>query len=1562
MWAEEVFYTLSAVQSTGNTAYADYYDVTINGVKWNVPGNQNFSGYWRIGGKSLSNTERVLSSKDKIESAISRIKVSHNGISNANLTVSSVKLDVASDAKFSNIIETKSLTPSFSQGTAGNFTFEATGGTWPTDSYYRITFIESNSKTSNYGVDFQKAEFYKGEDVADTRTAVNMTDFSAVSTTLIKGETTSTSVTNDQNSWTAAYTYESSNTSVATISNTGVITAVAKGTAKITATLNIANDDATWKKGATSSMSFDITVNNPSHNYTFISNNIEVCSGTCEEGSVITFPAENPSIDDVVFIGWAEAEISGTQDNAPDLVTSKNMGSADANFYAVFATADSQLGEPENKNLSFSLGSTMPTGWTKTASNAATGYLRLKTGEYAQADLEVAGIIPAGKILCSDNMDVVVSVGTYGSWTGTTKSVKITIDLLDANENVLATNYKTFSSLTSSESAEKSAISVTKPSDPTLIKYLRVTASDHNGGNEIRLKYVKPTYEICDNVSFTDYCTTVSSKATATLNIADADKNVALGYNGTKDVTISVNEAEYDGTLTVASSNEEVATVTYEGTTATIKYVGEGEAYISVTASSTANYYAINAPQAIKVTTTDDRSVAEVTINPETISVDNGSSADYSVTTAYNGTISVASDKPGVATVSYSEGKVTVEGKSVGTATLTISGEGNANYKPFSKEFAITVNKVVPVGIKNLRTQITGTSSSKSNYEAKLVNAVVTYVNGSNAYIEDGEAGILIYKSSHGFTAGDVLNGVVSGQGYVYNGLKELTSITGFTKTTDGEIPCTEVTLETIAANMQAWESRRVIVKDLTITEAMDAVTSRYGKVSQNSTEFNVYEKTSGCAGEKLAGENQVVASMICYPQDYNGVNTLSIWQESDINLIERADAQVVFNLEAGTGTNENPVAFTIGEDNTFPTAVVKDSEGNEIAGATVTYSTGNDAFISVDAETGVVTLKKYASKSSKVHVTATFSGNAGYKSATADYYLTIAKGQPVISFAQPNVEVALDGTANLAAIVDAKYGSLAVTYISSNPEVASFANENNPTLNLNAEGTTTISAKTVTNDAWNQSESVSYTLTVTAPVAGYAYVTLDACGNDVEGYTEPIKVVKGRTVMLPAATTTKNEYTFLGWTSKEVTKTTAAPALVANNYVADADVTLYPVFSMEEGDGSSDTEIGWILKGLNELDLTSTVLIISTSGSTSRILSADQGSTGYFTGRDITVENGIVTSDAPANSDWIISKEGDNYSFKSNNNGYLYNKGCSYSNYERWALSANGEKTYSMESLGGSPYNHSGSYVYLDDKTWNMTTDASFSKIQFFQFDEYDVPGSTITYYVSRTMNVLELDENATEIAEIYDEYDKVIVHRTIKAGNWNTLCLPFAMTPTQIAENFGADAEVKILTGLTVNGDSYSMQFSDCDEIGAGLPCMIRVSKAISTITVEGTVEVDTIENSEDRASDSSNDNKVTFVGNYAKITVPMNEGNYIINSNKFYFVNSEVTNKGFRGYFNLFSLDGSNSNKMLSFDFDGTITNIDNINIEGLDDNIFDLQGRRVQRLQKGVNIVNGRKVIR
>ena len=171
----------------------------------------------------------------------------------------------------------------------------------------------------------------------DSRTAVNLSSFAATQSTLVVGNTTTTTVTNNQDGWTVAYTYSSDDESVATVSSSGIITAVAKGTANITVALNVDPKDATYKAGATNSISIPITVKNPSHTVTFSVNGNTSRTALVEEGEDVPFPTEIDDIDSKKFVGWYSSSYANAT-IAPTFITSAIMGDADVTYYAVFAS------------------------------------------------------------------------------------------------------------------------------------------------------------------------------------------------------------------------------------------------------------------------------------------------------------------------------------------------------------------------------------------------------------------------------------------------------------------------------------------------------------------------------------------------------------------------------------------------------------------------------------------------------------------------------------------------------------------------------------------------------------------------------------------------------------------------------------------------------------------------------------------------------------------------------------------------------------------------------------------------------------------------------------------------------------------------------------------------------------------------------------------------------------------------------------------------------------------------------------------------------------------------
>ena len=216
-----------------------------------------------------------------------------------------------------------------------------------------------------------------------------------------------------------------------------------------------------------------------------------------------------------------------------------------------------------------------------------------------------------------------------------------------------------------------------------------------------------------------------------------------------------------------------------------------------------------------------------------------------------------------------------------------------------------------------------------------------------------------------------------------------------------------------------------------------------------------------------------------------------------------------------------------------------------------------------------------------------------------------------------------------------------------------------------------------------------------------------------------------------------------------------------------------------------------------------------------------------------------------------------------------------------------------------------------------------------------------------------LTLNESDQRIIKYNGNAKSITLNRPLKANTWNTFCVPFNMTESQIAEKLGTGAEVKELTAATeVTEGNYSLTFSKAASIEAGKPYIVKVATAVDKIELSATsnsIPVNT------KGETSATADIVTFQGVYTSGMAPMDS--YIISGNKFYFVDSNVTLKGFRGYF---TVAADSPVKALSFDFEDDPTGIESINAD-TDSEIYNLAGQRLSKAQRGVNIIDGKKVM-
>lgn len=254
----------------------------------------------------------------------------------------------------------------------------------------------------------------------------------------------------------------------------------------------------------------------------------------------------------------------------------------------------------------------------------------------------------------------------------------------------------------------------------------------------------------------------------------------------------------------------------------------------------------------------------------------------------------------------------------------------------------------------------------------------------------------------------------------------------------------------------------------------------------------------------------------------------------------------------------------------------------------------------------------------------------------------------------------------------------------------------------------------------------------------------------------------------------------------------------------------------------------------------------------------------------------------------------------------------------------------------------------------------------------EYD----DVTFNITIVENRIPLDENSTT-APAAAENVNILVKRTIIAGNWSTLCLPFSMTAEQVEKAFGPDVELADYTGWTWTEDeddnkkSITIQFTSCNTITENKPLIIKTSADISEFTLDG-VTINPADAEIEIKESVDNKRKGTMVGTYVANT-KVDEDCLFLSGNNFYYSTGNTKMKAFRAYFDLYyTLDEpykssvSASNVKISVDGEEA-TAIDGMNFQRVVEGVYDLSGRKIQlengdlnKLQKGVYIIDGKKV--
>ena len=600
------------------------------------------------------------------------------------------------------------------------------------------------------------------------------------------------------------------------------------------------------------------------------------------------------------------------------------------------------------------------------------------------------------------------------TWGSTTKTANITITVNEATAYTVTFNAGTGTCGTSSLTEAAGLAGVELPTATIGVTGWSFAgwATAATGNTEVAptLYTAGSTYHPTDNCtlyavySFSEVSTTTYKRATSVSDITSADK-IVIAYNDGKVLNTSINMSttlvETSGKVTPASN----AIFTLEGNntdgytltngTSTIGATGNGTS-LTIALSSTNNLWAFSAStygsnhfnvnnkvtsgkslevfnsawKAYALTASEQAWAmriyvpAEITVynsnpaaivNPDVAFTTAGDKALYvknenSYTNAANVTgiaktpVYTSSDVT-VATVSDA-GVVTALKAGMTTITATVAAEVGVNTEA-SAFYEVTVKDASNIaGLKAITSSATVVS-----FTADLTNAVVTYVNGDYAYIQDA-SGAVYASCGSSLTAGKKINGAVSGSIKAANQIDEITEIDlNDAEISDGVIPSAAViTAATLAANKADYEGKLVQIVGATVTASLTSGNASGGKISDDgkTTEINLYAPAANIEALKDAEGT------------FNGY--ISLYGGSSVRFNIYNQSQIVLTKNAPTAQTLSFESDAVELDEVTP--AFDDFTGQAVSGAIgdVTYSIedgGDESGVvsSINASTGAVVL-----------------------------------------------------------------------------------------------------------------------------------------------------------------------------------------------------------------------------------------------------------------------------------------------------------------------------------------------------------------------------------------------------------------------------------------------------------------------------------------------------------------------------------------------------------------------------------------------------------------------------
>ena len=366
--------------------------------------------------------------------------------------------------------------------------------------------------------------------------------------------------------------------------------------------------------------------------------------------------------------------------------------------------------------------------------------------------------------------------------------------------------------------------------------------------------------------------------------------------------------------------------------------------------------------------------------------------------TGVSKTINYTSSNTGVATVN-SEGVVTAVG--IGTTTITASVDAELGVSaPASDTYEVTVKSATTLaGIK-----AQATSSTAVDFTADLASdLVITYVNGSHAYLQSGDVAVYASCATGDWEAGKKFTGAITGQIKRLNNEYQITSIDQ-TPVAGGVVPdAIEVAITDLTtANYATYEGRKIAINGATVNTKMTDTDLTGGKITTDGTNtLNIYAREKGITLTKDEKGN-----FVGYIGRYNDGIRYYMYEQSQFTKTHNAPQNQVMSFTKSS--------YSLDEETDAVTGFVGQEVTKTTVKGAVTYAITGDAIGTVNAETGVVTLNGDCGTATIVATAAAYdeydegTGHyTPYKELTIEYSVTV-RPRYMVTFSVNGVETVL--------------------------------------------------------------------------------------------------------------------------------------------------------------------------------------------------------------------------------------------------------------------------------------------------------------------------------------------------------------------------------------------------------------------------------------------------------------------------------------------------------------------------------------------------------------------------